>query len=80
MKDIGIKNIITGIFVFAAIAAFMVFSGVIKIGDKAGEAAGEVTVWGTIPFQTIQRYIDQAKEQNLTINYIEKEQQIMRMN
>lgn len=72
MKDIGIKNIITGIFVFAAIAAFMVFSGVIKIGDKAGEAAGEVTVWGTIPFQTIQRYIDQAKEQNLTINYIEK--------
>jgi ABC-type glycerol-3-phosphate transport system substrate-binding protein len=72
MKDIGIKNIITGIFVFAAIVAFMVFSGVIKIGNNANQAFGQVTVWGTIPFQTIQRYIDQSKEQNLTINYIEK--------
>lgn len=72
MKDIGIKNIITGIFVIAAIAAFMVFSGVIKIGDQSGQAIGEVTVWGTIEFRTIQPYIDQAKEQNLTINYIQK--------
>lgn len=74
MKDIGIKNIITGIFVFAAVIAFMVFSGVIKIGEKAGQAGGQVTVWGTIPFKTIQRYVDQAKEQNLTINYIEKKE------
>jgi len=72
MKDIGIKNIITGIFVIAAIAAFMVFSGVINIGSQSDQVAGQVTVWGTIPFSTIQQYIDQAKEQNLTINYIEK--------
>lgn len=72
MKDIGIKNIITGIFVIAAIAAFMVFSGVIKIGDQSGQAAGDVTVWGTIEFSTLQRYIDQAKEQNLNINYVQK--------
>ncbi|MCI5051055.1 MAG: extracellular solute-binding protein [Candidatus Pacebacteria bacterium] len=72
MKDIGIKNIITGIFVFAAVIAFMVFSGVIKLGNSGQEATGQVTVWGTVPFQTIQRYVDQAKEQNLTINYVEK--------
>lgn len=69
MKDIGIKNIITGIFVLAAVVAFMVFSGVVDLGSNDQEAAGSVTVWGTIPFQTIQRYIDQAKDQNLSITY-----------
>lgn len=73
MKDIGIKNIITGIFVLAAVVAFMVFSGVVNLGGpKDQSVSGSVTVWGTIPFQTIQKYIEQAKEQNLTITYNEK--------
>jgi ABC-type glycerol-3-phosphate transport system substrate-binding protein len=72
MKDIGIKNIITGVFVLAAIIAFMVFSGVVKLGTNDQDVSGSVTVWGTIPFQTIQRYIDQAKEQNLSITYTNK--------
>ncbi|MCA9351375.1 extracellular solute-binding protein [Patescibacteria group bacterium] len=72
MKQLGIKNIITGIFVVAAVAAFMVFSGVVKVGTQTQDATGTVTVWGTIPYQTMQRYVDQAREQNLTIVYKEK--------
>lgn len=72
MKELGIKNIITGIFVFAAVIAFMIFAGVIKIGSSSQVAQGTVNMWGTIPFQTLQPYIDQAKEQNLEIIYTEK--------
>lgn len=72
MKDLGIKNIITGIFVVAAVFALMVFSGVVKLGGNEDVASGTVTVWGTISNQTFRKYIDQAKEKNLNINYIEK--------
>lgn len=73
MKNIGIKNIITGIFVIGAIGAFMVFSGVIKLGGDEQAAKGTVTLWGTIPYQTLQPYIELAKEQNLNIIYREKQ-------
>lgn len=73
MKDLGIKNIITGVFVVAALAGFMVFSGAIKIGsDDADVASGNVVVWGNIPFSTIQPYIDSIQDKNLKIQYVEK--------
>lgn len=72
MKNIGIKNIITIIFVLGAIAAFLVFSGVIKLGGDKQAAKGTVTVWGTISYQTLQPYIELAKEQDLNIIYQEK--------
>lgn len=72
MKELGIKNIITGIFVVAAVAALMVFSGVVDLGTKDTEAQGTVTVWGTISSQALRTYIDKVKEQNLNIVYYEK--------
>lgn len=74
MKELGIKNIITGIFVVAAVIAMMIFSGAIDLGSKDKEAAGKVTVWGTVSSQTLRKYIDQIKDQNLTINYTEKKE------
>lgn len=72
IQEIGIKNIITGLFVFAAIIAFLVFSGLIKIGNSSQQARGTVSVWGTIPYQTIQPFIDRIKTNNLEIIYSEK--------
>lgn len=72
MKELGIKNIITGIFVIAGVVAMMVFSGVIDLGGSDEEASGTVNVWGTIPNQTMRKYIDKAKDQNIGINYIQK--------
>lgn len=72
MKNIGIKNVITGIFVVGAVAAFMVFSGVIKLGSDAKVAKGTVTIWGTTPYALIQPHIEREENQNLTIIYKEK--------
>ena len=72
MKKIGIKNIITGIFAIAAVFAFMIFSGVIKLGTDKNEARGTVTIWGTISAQTLQRYINEIKDQNLNVIYTQK--------
>lgn len=69
MKNIGLQNIIMGTFVFAAVVALLVFSGLIKVGQDTQEARGSVTVWGTIPFSTMQKYIEQSKTKNLNVNY-----------
>ncbi len=69
LKEFGIKNIIIAIFVFGAVIALLVFSGLIKVGDNSKEASGKVTVWGTIPFATIQPYIDQSRTKNIDIMY-----------
>lgn len=69
MKQLGLQNIILGIFIFGAIAALLVFSGVIKLGTSATEARGSVLVWGTLPYATMQPYIDQAKTKNLSVTY-----------
>ncbi len=69
MKNIGLQNIIMGIFIFAAVVAILIFSGVVKLGNDARQAQGKVTVWGTIPFGTIQPYIEQAQTKNINITY-----------
>lgn len=69
LKEIGIKNIITAIFVFAAIFAFLVFANVIKVPGAKQEASGKITVWGTIPFPVMQPYINQVKSKNIEVNY-----------
>ncbi len=58
-----------GIFIFGAIVALLVFSGVVKLGESTTEARGSILVWGTLPFSTMQPYIDQAKTKNLTVSY-----------
>ncbi len=69
IKDFGLKNIITFIFVIGAIVSLLIFSGLIKFGADKNKASGTVVVWGTIPFSTIQQYIDQSKTKNLNIIY-----------
>ena len=73
MKEFGIKNVIVGFFVFAAFAGFLVFAGIIKLDNQEQAAQGNVVVWGTIPFSVMQPYIEQSKEQNLKITYVEKD-------
>ena len=72
MKELGIKNIITGIFVISAVVAMMIFSGAVDLGGSEKDAKGSVTVWGTIPSQTFRIYVDKAKTKDLEINYSQK--------
>jgi ABC-type glycerol-3-phosphate transport system substrate-binding protein len=69
MKNIGLQNIITGVFIFVAVVALLVFAGVINVGGDSEQAQGEVTVWGTIPFSVMQKYIDQTVTSDLRVNY-----------
>ena len=70
MKNIGLQNIILTIFIAAAIIALIVFSGFANVGGKnSNEASGSVLVWGTIPYATMQQYIDQTNTKNLTVSY-----------
>lgn len=75
MKEIlTIKNIIIALFAFFAIVAFLIFSGVIKVGKSAQQARGSVVVWGTIPFTIMQPYIDRIQDTHLTVSYSEKKE------
>lgn len=75
LKEFGIKNIIVAIFVLGAVISLLVFSGLIKIGTNSDVASGKVVVWGTIPFATIQTYIDQSKTKNIDIIYKKQDPQ-----
>ncbi len=72
MKNIGVKNIITAVFVVGALFGFLIFSGAIDLDDTTTEARGSVLVWGTIDGQIMQKYIDLAKNRNLTVTYNQK--------
>lgn len=74
MKEFGIKNIIITVFVLAGVAAFMVFSGVVKIGTPDQSVNGNITVWGTVPAEIMQPLIEQTRTQNLTVNYSQKQE------
>ena len=72
MKELGIKNIITGIFVIAAVAALMVFSGVIKIGTNSQEAQGSITIWGTIESSVMAPYLSETTGGSINVSYEQK--------
>jgi ABC-type glycerol-3-phosphate transport system substrate-binding protein len=73
LKNLGIKNIITLVFVVGAVLAFLVFSGAIKFGADKKVARGKVVVWGTIPYSVMQTYVDKSKTKNLSIIYKTKD-------
>jgi len=75
MKNIGIKNIITGIFVIGAAFGLLIFSGVVKLGGDQQQAVGTVTVWGTIASETIEPYMEYVRTTDLTVNYVAKRPQ-----
>ncbi|MAQ77074.1 hypothetical protein CL684_00910 [Candidatus Campbellbacteria bacterium] len=74
MKDIGIKNIIIGIFAVAAIIAFLIFSGAIKLSEDTSVARGSVEIWGTVPSSVMLPQIDSLRNQDLRISYEEKDE------
>lgn len=69
LKEIGIKKIITVIFIVGAIFAFLIFSNVIKVGNDSNVVSGKVVVWGTIPYDTMQQYIDQSNTKTIDVVY-----------
>ncbi len=69
LKKINIKNIIVGIFVIGTVFGFMVFTGAVKLGKDAQNVKGKVVIWGTIPYNTMQPYIDMVSSNNLTVSY-----------
>ncbi len=73
LKNLGVKNIVTLIFIVGAVLAFLVFSGAIKFDSGKQKARGQVVVWGTIPYSIMQTYVDQSKTKDLTILYKTKD-------
>lgn len=72
MKTLGLKNIIMTVFIGGAVLALLVFSGVVPLGKSSQDVGGSVEIWGSIPFQTMQPYIDQIANADLTIRYVVK--------
>ena len=69
LKDIGFKNIITFIFVIASVFAFMIFSGTIKVGSDKNQTKGKIVVWGTLPYNTIQPFIEKSRTKDVEVIY-----------
>lgn len=73
LKDIGFKNIITVFFVVATVIGFLFFSGMIKTGKDAQKVKGKIVVWGTIPYNTIQPYIEKSRTKDIEVIYSVKD-------
>lgn len=62
------------IFIVAGVGALLVFSGLVDVGQRnTTEAQGSVTVWGTIPYATLQKYIDKIATEDLNVRYEEQD-------
>ncbi|MCA9351996.1 extracellular solute-binding protein [Patescibacteria group bacterium] len=72
MKQLGIKNIITGIFFLSALVALLIFSGIVNIGQDPQTASGRVVVWGDVSAQIVDPLIGFAGDQNLDVVYIQR--------
>ncbi len=72
IKSIGIKNIITIIFVIAIVFAFMIFSGAVKLGKDKKQTKGKVVVWGTIAPNIMHQFIDEISSDQLVVSYVRK--------
>ncbi len=71
------KLIFIVIFIGAAVFGLLVFSGTIEIGSgsKTASVTGTVSMWGTVPTQTMKAMIDDFNTANrtFTVNYIQKD-------
>jgi ABC-type glycerol-3-phosphate transport system substrate-binding protein len=69
------KYIVTGIGIFSAIFAFLVFSGKLPIGKGSEEkkAVGSLTMWGTLPREDVSVVLNQMNidEKTYSISYEE---------
>lgn len=68
-----LRNILLGAGVFAALLAVLIFSGKIPVGNKGSQATGEVTMWGTIPAESMNGILQQfnPKAKEYRVNYRE---------
>jgi ABC-type glycerol-3-phosphate transport system substrate-binding protein len=76
MKSSTFQTIIIIVFVIAFLGAVVAFSGLLSSGDSAtdsGKLSGSVTIWGTLPSDGIQQYINDINSEGngYTINYEE---------
>lgn len=69
------KYIVTGIGIFSAVAAFLVFSGKIPglEGKKSEKVVGNLTMWGSLPAESISPVLNQMNidEKTYTVTYEE---------
>ncbi len=69
------KYIVTGIGLFAAVFAFLVFSGKLPIGNspKNQKVVGHLTMWGTLPTDQVSTVLNQmaTDEKTYSISYEE---------
>ncbi len=75
MDELRAKNIITVVFIIAAVFAFLIFSGTIKVGKDANKVKGKISVWGTIPYNDIKPFIDQARTTDIEVSYTVKDRE-----
>lgn len=68
-----LRNILLGVGVFSALLAVLIFSGKIPIGNRDAQAAGEVSMWGTLPEESMNQILQQfnPKAKNYRITYKE---------
>lgn len=67
------KKVIIGISVFAALFAVLIFSGKIPIGGGSNAPVGAVTVWGTVPQDTMDTLLQDFNTQAKTYRVSYKE-------
>ncbi len=69
------KYIVTGIGLFSAVFAFLVFSGKLPIGNspKSQKVVGHLTMWGTLPAEQVGVVVNQmaADEKTYSVSYEE---------
>ncbi len=73
LKEVGFKRIITVFFVVGTVIGFLIFSGMIKVGDSAKTAKGKVVIWGTIPYNIIHPYIEKIWTKDVEVVYSVKD-------
>lgn len=66
--------IIIIVFIVAAVAGVLVFSGAIPIGNNTEGALGTVTVWGTVPSQSLTVSLEEFNQANPSykVVYVQK--------
>jgi ABC-type glycerol-3-phosphate transport system substrate-binding protein len=74
-----LRNILLGVGVFATLFAVLIFSGKLPIGkDASTKITGEVVIWGTVPFltmnQILQSYNAQAKSYRISYKEFREEE------
>jgi len=66
-----VQVIIYVIFAVAIVAAIGIFASNVNFGSSGGGPVikGKIEIWGTVPFQTMQKYTEQISNNDLKVTY-----------